>query len=134
MRERASQAEVFVPGVFPASPCSRTCRSLGTDRPQSTALGTCKKFRRLSQWGVCQMVPAVYVGRAFYKLLFGDSPMRVFFSILVFFMSKPSSQQVDILLIGYPCKSISAQNNNAKSFLDESSSSGGGVCKLDEVC
>eukprot|EP00435_Cladocopium_sp_Y103_P028417 s2323_g7.t1 len=44
--------------------------------------------------------------------------------------AKPSLPQVHLLLIGYPCKSISAQNNQAKSFLDESSSSGGGFASL----
>ena len=125
MRERASQAEVFVPGVS-RHPLVRghagAWERIGHRVPHWELARSSEGFpsgvfaKWSQQWGV-------------YKLLFGDSPMRVFFDSGVF-MSKPSSQQVDILLIGYPCKSISAQNNNAKSFLDESSSSGGGFASL----
>lgn len=38
--------------------------------------------------------------------------------------------QVDILLLGYPCKSISAQNNSSQAFNDKSSVTGGGFAAL----
>lgn len=38
--------------------------------------------------------------------------------------------QVDILLLGYPCKSISAQNNSSQAFNDKSSVTGGGFSSL----
>ncbi|CAE7193572.1 unnamed protein product [Symbiodinium sp. CCMP2592] len=38
--------------------------------------------------------------------------------------------KVDGILAGYPCKSLSLQNNEAKSFTDKSSSTGAGFCAL----
>lgn len=40
------------------------------------------------------------------------------------------SPQVQVVLIGYPCKSISMQNNSAQSFLNESSVTGSGYKSL----
>ena len=41
-----------------------------------------------------------------------------------------STSQVDLVLIGYPCKSISPQNNDAKSFKDKKSVTGLGYDSL----
>lgn len=84
--------------------------------------------KRYPRPGVDNNISAVFVYVGFF---FGPSKPKTFVGNCSFvFLNECGHLQVDLAIAGYPCKSVSSQNNFRRAFTDPSSSTGGGFCAL----